>query len=122
MAKNSPGKPARNLANRSRLTRFFMARRRLLSSMGAGLVLLAVLPDSFRLATRLLLAWDLTAVIYISGIDRVPRRRLVGCGHLDWSHRPRGGLFLLGGGGGCGRSHCASSASLSVSPPGRGPG
>ncbi len=49
----------------SRVVRFLVARRRLLASIGAGLALLAVLPDSLRLATRLLLAWDLTSAIYV---------------------------------------------------------
>jgi uncharacterized membrane protein len=42
-----------------------LARRRLLSSILAGLVLLAVLPPSLRWATRMLLAWDLTALLYV---------------------------------------------------------
>ncbi len=58
MAKN-------NSLQRSRVGRFLVARRRLLASIGAGLVLLAVLPGSLRLATRLLLAWDLTSAIYV---------------------------------------------------------
>jgi uncharacterized membrane protein len=58
MAKN-------NSLQRSRVGRFLVARRRLLASIGAGLVLLAALPDSLRLATRLLLAWDLTSAIYV---------------------------------------------------------
>ena len=50
---------------RSRVARFVVARQRLLASIGAGLALLVVLPDSLRLATRLLLAWDLTSAIYV---------------------------------------------------------
>jgi uncharacterized membrane protein len=50
---------------RSRLGRLLVARRRLLLAIVAGLVLLAVLPPSFRPATRLLLAWDLTAAGYV---------------------------------------------------------
>ena len=46
----------------SRFGRFFVARRRLLLAILAGLVLVLVLPASHRLATRFLLAWDLTAV------------------------------------------------------------
>lgn len=50
---------------RTRFGRILFARRRLLLSAVAGLVLLAVLPASMRPATRLLLAWDLTAAGYV---------------------------------------------------------
>ncbi|MBS0526762.1 MAG: DUF1345 domain-containing protein [Proteobacteria bacterium] len=50
---------------RTRLGRMLLARRRLLLAALAGLVLLAVLPSSMRPATRLLLAWDLTAAGYV---------------------------------------------------------
>lgn len=53
-------------AVRSRLGRFFVARRRLLLAIGAGIALAAILPPSTRLATRFLLAWDLTAFIYVA--------------------------------------------------------
>jgi len=49
----------------SRLGRILFARRRLLLAGLAGLALLAVLPPSLRPATRLLLAWDLTAAGYV---------------------------------------------------------
>src|SRR5258708_32682403 len=51
--------------HKSRVGRFLVARRRLLSSIGAGLILLMVLPGSFRPATRFLLAWDLTSAVYV---------------------------------------------------------
>jgi uncharacterized membrane protein len=47
------------------LGRFLVARRRLMLSTLAGALLLAVLPPSIRWATRLLLAWDLMAAIYV---------------------------------------------------------
>ena len=49
----------------SRVARFIIGRRRLLLSTMAGALLLSLLPDSLRLATRLILAWDLTALLYI---------------------------------------------------------
>lgn len=49
-----------------RTYRFVTGRRRLLLSCAAGLVLFALLPASMRLPTRLILAWDLTAMIYIA--------------------------------------------------------
>src|SRR4029077_4126800 len=49
----------------SRILRILVARRRLLMSVAAGLILLLVLPASFRTATRYLLAWDLTSAIYV---------------------------------------------------------
>lgn len=58
-------KPAAPPIPDSRIVRLLIARRRLLSSVLAGLVLFAVLPASFRPATRGLLAWDLTAAIYV---------------------------------------------------------
>jgi uncharacterized membrane protein len=51
---------------KSRFHRFLFARRRLLLTGLAGLVLLPILPSSIRPATRLLLAWDLTAAGYIA--------------------------------------------------------
>ncbi len=50
----------------SRIARIFMARRRLLVSVAAGVLLFAVLPWQLRLVTRLLIAWDLTAAIYVA--------------------------------------------------------
>jgi uncharacterized membrane protein len=49
----------------SRIARIFMARRRLMISVVAGIVLFAVLPGQLRLVTRLLMSWDLTAAIYV---------------------------------------------------------
>ncbi len=49
----------------TRFGRILFARRRLLLAGLAGLVLLPFLPPSFRPATRLLLAWDVTAAIYV---------------------------------------------------------
>lgn len=49
----------------SRMLRILVARRRLIVSVAAGLILLFVLPTSFRTATRYLLAWDLTSAIYV---------------------------------------------------------
>ncbi|MGQ0581663.1 MAG: DUF1345 domain-containing protein [Reyranella sp.] len=49
-----------------RIYRFVTGRRRLLLSCAAGLVLYALLPAAMRLPTRLILAWDFTAVLYIS--------------------------------------------------------
>ena len=52
----------------SRIVRILIARRRLMFSIAAGLILLLVLPDSYRTATRCLLAWDLTAAIYVGAV------------------------------------------------------
>ena len=51
---------------RSRLGRVFVARRRLLASVVAGVLLFCLLPESLRLVTRLLMAWDLTAALYLA--------------------------------------------------------
>jgi uncharacterized membrane protein len=56
---------ANTVVTRSRIVRILIARRRLLVAIGAGLLLLALLPASFRPPTRLLLAWDLVALIYV---------------------------------------------------------
>lgn len=56
----------RTVAGRSRFGRFLIARRRLLAAIVAGLVLAVALPPTTRLATRFLLAWDLTAFIYVA--------------------------------------------------------
>ena len=52
--------------SRSRLKRFLIARRRLLSCLLAGLVAFAVMPPGMGLATRWLLAWDVTAGLYVA--------------------------------------------------------
>lgn len=52
-------------ARGGRLFRFVLGRRRLLSSVAAGLVLLALLPAWMREATRLLVAWDLATLLYV---------------------------------------------------------
>jgi len=49
-----------------RTFRFINGRKRLVGSTVAGLILLALLPHDFRWATRFILAWDLTALLYIS--------------------------------------------------------
>ncbi len=56
----------REVAVRSRFGRFLLARSRLLVAIGAGSALALVLPPGIRLATRFLLAWDLTAFIYVA--------------------------------------------------------
>jgi uncharacterized membrane protein len=49
-----------------RIARFVVGRRRLLMSVAAGLIFLVVQPSDFRMTTRFILAWDLTAILYIS--------------------------------------------------------
>ncbi len=49
-----------------RISRFINGRKRLLASTLAGLVLLALLPDDFGVSTRFILAWDLTALLYVT--------------------------------------------------------
>ena len=49
-----------------RIFRFIIGRKRLLTSTLAGLILLTLLPDDFGMSTRFILAWDLTALLYIS--------------------------------------------------------
>ncbi len=56
---------AAHASTHRRIVRIFLARRRLLVSVAAGLILLVVLPASIRLITRLLMAWDLTAALYV---------------------------------------------------------
>ena len=63
-----------------RVVRFMIGRRRLLLSTLAGAILLAVLPDTLRLATRLILAWDLTSLLYIaSTMHMISRSTVVDC-------------------------------------------
>jgi uncharacterized membrane protein len=51
-----------------RVFRFVMGRRRLLLSTVAGVILLVLLPERYRMATRFILAWDLTALLYVTSI------------------------------------------------------
>ena len=55
----------RQIAFRSRARKILVARRRLLLALLAGVVVLIVLPPSLSWATRLLLAWDVLAAIYV---------------------------------------------------------
>jgi uncharacterized membrane protein len=50
----------------SRAGRVLFARRRLLASIAAGALLFVVLPSEMRFATRILIGWDLTALIYVA--------------------------------------------------------
>jgi len=50
---------------KTRAGRLLFARRRLLMSIVAGAALFLVLPPGDRLSTRLLVSWDLTALIYV---------------------------------------------------------
>lgn len=49
-----------------RIVRFMIGRKRLLTSSAAGLILLALLPGHLGLSTRFIIAWDLTALLYVS--------------------------------------------------------
>jgi uncharacterized membrane protein len=49
----------------ARIVRLLVARRRLMVSVTAGVILYFVLPETLRQATRALLAWDLTTAIYV---------------------------------------------------------
>ena len=49
----------------SRLARVLVARRRLLSSILCGLIVLALLPHHLRPATRYLVAWDVVCGVYV---------------------------------------------------------
>ncbi len=65
---------------RSRLGKILAARRRLLVAALAGLGLFAALPESVRMTPRLLLAWDLTATIYVgAALYLVFRSRVEDC-------------------------------------------
>jgi uncharacterized membrane protein len=55
----------RNSLGHGRLARFVVGRRRLWLSFVAGALLFALLPGTMRTPTRFILAWDLTAVLYI---------------------------------------------------------
>jgi uncharacterized membrane protein len=55
----------RQIAFQSRAGKILVARRRLLLSTLAGVLVFALLPPSMRWATRLLLAWDVLAALYV---------------------------------------------------------
>jgi len=57
---------AKSFSADTRLARLFAARRRLLLSIAAGALLFVLLPGSLRLITRLLMAWDLAAALYVA--------------------------------------------------------
>lgn len=50
----------------SRLARVLIARRRLLSSIVCGVIVLFLLPSHLRAATRYLVAWDVVSGIYVA--------------------------------------------------------
>jgi uncharacterized membrane protein len=51
-----------------RIARFLLGRKRLVVASLAGAILLVLLPGHYRLSTRFILAWDLTALLYITSI------------------------------------------------------
>jgi len=55
----------KNTLRRWGIVRFVRIHTRLVLSFVAGLVLLPLLPAGFRLETRILLAWDLVAALYV---------------------------------------------------------
>jgi uncharacterized membrane protein len=55
----------KTLRGRGRIRRFVIARRRLLLAAVAGGLVFLALPESMRLATRFILAWDATTLLYI---------------------------------------------------------
>lgn len=63
-----------------RVGRLLQVRRRLMLSILTGIVLFAVLPPSLRLVTRLLVAWDLTAALYVGfAFWMIARSTMVAC-------------------------------------------
>lgn len=64
-----------------RVVRFIVGRKRLLLSSLAGVILLAALPADFRWSTRFILAWDLTALLYITSTMWMISRSSVGDCH-----------------------------------------
>ncbi len=81
---------------RSRLVRFLVARRRLLASLTAGLVLLALLPTSLLTSTRWLLAWDLVMALYVAGAFWVIGRSTVEtCQHRAALYDESDGVIVL---------------------------
>src|SRR5215475_9512601 len=56
-----PKRPLR----RSRVIRFVIGRRRLLLSIAVGIIVFSVLPGTMRLATRFIVAWDTTTLLYV---------------------------------------------------------
>jgi uncharacterized membrane protein len=57
---------AKRPVRRSRMVRFVVGRRRLLLSVVAGLLLLAVLPDRLHPGTRFIFAWDFMTALYVA--------------------------------------------------------
>lgn len=57
---------AKDAVPSKRFLRFVQGRQRLLLSLAAGGILLAILPATMRLNTRLLIAWDVVALLYVA--------------------------------------------------------
>ncbi len=67
---------------KTRAGRLLLARRRLLMSIAAGVVLFLVLPHGERLSTRVLVSWDLTAAIYVGfALLMISRSTVETCHH-----------------------------------------
>jgi uncharacterized membrane protein len=64
----------------ARIVRLLIARRRLMTSVAAGVILYLLLPASVRPVTRGLLAWDLTAAVYVvAALVMISRSTLETC-------------------------------------------
>ncbi len=71
---------SRKSPREARIVRLLIARRRLMISVAAGLILFVALPATLRLTTRGLLAWDLTTAIYVvAGLVMIARSSLETC-------------------------------------------
>ena len=82
-------------ARGGRFFRFVQGRRRLLSSIAAGLVLLAFLPGSMREVTRMLLAWDFATLLYLGATFRMFARSTVDTCRARASLYDEGEQFIL---------------------------
>lgn len=73
---------AKSFFTGTRAGRLVLARRRLLTSIAAGAILFLLLPHEQRLATRLLVSWDLTALIYVGfALLMISRSTVQTCHH-----------------------------------------
>jgi len=88
--------PSHPAASRSRLKRFLVARRRLLGCVLAGVVAYVVLPDSqYGPAARYLLAWDVTAGLYVAFAFFMIARATVDTCHMRASLYDEGDWMIV---------------------------
>ena len=79
----------------SLLVRLFAARPRLLISAAVGVLVVMLIPDVYRMTSRLLVGWDVGAVLYLAFVTGMVRRASIDTIKKRAALYDEGGLSFL---------------------------